>query len=127
MNLSKYSFFCTDCKVQLDVEGVIHLKTQRKNGESGEMHLSTSLGNYKFKHFPDVKFNDGELVEFSCPHCSSVLHSSIKPNFVNMIMRVEKQFDFEILFSRLAGVQKTYIVTEDGIESYGEDATKKDF
>ncbi len=122
MNLDKYSFYCTECKNQLDVDGVIHLKTLRLNGDEGEIHLSTSFGNYNFKHYPKVLFDKNELVEFSCPECNSLLHSALKPNFVNMIMRVESKFDFEILFSRQAGIQKTYIVTEDGVESYGRDA-----
>lgn len=126
MNLEKYSFYCTQCKNQLDVDGVIHLKTLRGNGEVGEIHLSTSFGNYNFKHIPKVSFEKNELVEFSCPSCNSLLHSPIKHNFVNIIMRVESKFDFEILFSRRAGVQKTYIVTEDGIESYGRDADIKE-
>jgi hypothetical protein len=127
MNLEKYSFFCPECKNQLDVDGVIHLKTERENGDIGEIYLSTKFGDYNFKHFPKTKFDKDELVEFSCPNCSSMLHSTLKPKFVNMVMRVEKQFDFEILFSRQAGCYKTYIVTEDGIESYGVDATKTDF
>jgi len=126
MNLDKYSFYCPECENQLDINGIVHLKTERQNGDVGEIHLSTKFGDYNFTHFPKTKFDQNELVEFSCPHCSSRLHSSIKPKFVNMIMRVEKKFDFEILFSRQAGCYKTYIVTEDGIESYGRDADTKD-
>jgi hypothetical protein len=36
-------------------------------------------------------------------------------------MRVENKFDFEILFSRIASEQKTFLVTEDGVECYGKD------
>jgi len=126
MRLSDYSFYCPECKSKLDTNGVIHLKTERENGDEGDMFLSTTFGNYGYKHDPKVEFEKNELVEFSCPHCNSSLHSPIKKNFVNMIMRVESKFDFEILFSRRAGVQKTYIVTEDGIESYGKDANATD-
>jgi hypothetical protein len=122
MRLSDYSFHCPACKSRLDTNGVIHLKTERLNGDKGDIFLSTTFGNYGYKHDPDVNFDVGELIEFSCDNCNSLLHSAIKPNFVNMIMRVENKFDFEILFSRKAGIQKTYVVTEDGIESYGRDA-----
>jgi len=122
MRLSDYSFYCPECKSRLDTNGVIHLKTQRLNGDQGDIFLSTTFGNYGYKHDPDVEFEMGELIEFSCHSCNSLLHSVIKPDFVNMIMRVESQFDFEILFSRKAGIQKTYVVTEDGVESYGRDS-----
>ena len=121
MKLDTYDFYCPECDNQLDEKGVIHLKTLRKNGDIGDIYLSTNFGDYKYRHEPPTNFEENELVEFSCPKCNSMLHSMHKPNFVCMTMRVEKKFDFEILFSRKSGVQKTYIVTEDGVECYGKD------
>ena len=121
MRLNNYSFYCPECTIQLDTNGVIHLKTERLNGGKGDIFLSTTFGSYEYKHDPPIQFNDHELIEFSCPNCNSLLHSALKPDFVCLLMRVEHQFDFEILFSREAGVQKTYVVTEDGIECYGKD------
>jgi transcription initiation factor IIE alpha subunit len=126
MNFEKHNFYCPNCKSQLDSDNVIQLKTTRTNGNQGEIHLSTSFGNYNFHHYPKVTFEKNEMINFLCPKCDTLLHSSLKPKFVNLIMRVENQFDFEILFSREAGVQKTYIVTEDGIESFGRDANVRD-
>ena len=126
MKFDKYSFFCIDCNEQLDVDSTIMLDTKRENGDVGKIRIPTSFGNYEYLHEPKINFIKNELIEFSCPHCHSIIHSAVKPNFVNMIMRVEKQFDFEILFSRQSGVHKTYIVTEDGIESYGSDANPND-
>jgi hypothetical protein len=126
MNFEKYNFYCPNCKNQLDFDGVVLLNTTRHNGGKGEIHLSTSFGNYDFQHYPRVKFEKNEIINFSCPKCDALLHSPLKPKFVNLIMRVEDQFDFEILFSRQAGIQKTYIITEYGIESFGRDANVKD-
>ncbi|MFK8036869.1 MAG: hypothetical protein AB8B74_01160 [Crocinitomicaceae bacterium] len=123
MKLEKYNFFCTNCKHQLDDKGTIHLKTERENGDNGDMYLSTSFGTYSYKHKPEIAFLDNELVNFYCPDCNSDLKSEKFPKFVKMIMRVENNFEFEILFSRKAGMHKTYIVTEDGVESYGEHAS----
>ena len=121
MRLSNYDFYCPECTARLDTNGAIHLKTERLNGDRGDIFLSTTFGNYGYKHDPAIQFNDKELIEFSCPSCNSLLHSSLKPRFVCITMRVEEQFDFEILFSREFGVQRTYVVTEDGIECYGKD------
>ena len=125
MRLNKYDFFCPECSQRLDTNGVIHLKTTRENGDIGDIFLSTTFGNYGYKHDPKVDFTKDELVDFSCPGCGSNLHSNLKPEFVTLTMRVEKQFDFEILFSRKSGIQKTYIVTEDGVESYGKHSDPK--
>ena len=121
MKLDKYQFYCPDCSQCLDDKGEIHLKYERFNGEEGDVYLSTTLGNYKKRLIPDVTFEAGELVNFICPHCKSKIHSAERENFVHLVMRVENKFDFEILFSRVAGVQKTFLVTEDGVECYGKD------
>jgi len=120
MKLDKYQFYCPDCSQCLDDKKEIHLKYRRSNGDSGDVYLSTTLGNYKKRLIPNVEFKDKELIDFICPHCNSTIHSSDKENYVHLIMRVENKFDFEILFSRVAGEQKTYLVTEDGVECYGE-------
>ena len=125
MNLEKYNFFCPGCEHQLDESGRIHLKSERDNGEKGEMYLSTNFGTYSYKHEPEVHFSANELVDFFCPHCHASLRSKTYQEYTMMTMRVENKFDFEILFSRKAGMHKTYIVTEDGVESYGEHASGK--
>ncbi len=121
MKLDKYEFYCPDCSQCLDVNNEIHLKYERPNGDVGDVYLSTTLGNYKKRLDPIAEFEDKELVNFICPHCDSKIHSSERENFVHLIMRVENKFDFEILFSRVAGEQKTFLVTEDGVECYGKD------
>jgi uncharacterized protein YlaI len=127
MKLSEYNFYCTECTSKLDTKGIIHLKTERLNGDRGDIFLSTTFGNYEYKHAPLIEFNNHELVEFCCPNCHSSLHSLTKPNYISLTMRVENKFDFEILFSRESGVQKTYIVTEFGMECYGKDCENNKF
>jgi len=122
MRLDKYDFYCPKCKSKLNDSGIIHLKTERQSGEVGDMYLSTTFGNYGYSHLPKIEFNPNELIEFLCPKCDSNLKSITKPEFVSMLMKVEHKFEFEILFSRKAGIQKTFVVTEDGIECYGKDA-----
>ncbi|MDX1350400.1 MAG: hypothetical protein R3279_09145 [Putridiphycobacter sp.] len=125
MDLKKYSFYCPKCNHQLDESGSIHLKSERQNGDKGDMYLSTTFGTYAYKHVPEVVFQKNEVVDFFCPACHANLQSEAYPEYTIMTMRVEEKFDFEILFSRQAGMHKTYIVTEDGVESYGEHASNK--
>ncbi len=123
MKLGNYNFFCPNCDHQLDNSGKIHLKSKRDNGESGDMYLSTTFGAYSYEHVPPVSFPKNEIVLFLCPNCETHLVSKSYPDYTELIMRVEEKFDFEILFSRKAGIHKTYIITEDGVEKYGEDAS----
>lgn len=125
MELNNYKFFCPHCDHHLDESGEIHLHTLRKNGDEGEMFLSTSFGSYSFTHVPPIVFLKNEYVSFSCPACHVNLDANDYPNYILLKMKVEGQFDFELLFSKKAGIHKTYIITEDGIEQYGEHASKK--
>ena len=90
----------------------------RVNGEEGLISLSTSVGNYSFKHEPEVDFEAGEVVSFLCTSCDTELNSEEFETYAKLVMVVDENIEFDILFSRKAGVQKTYLITEDGIETY---------
>ncbi len=125
MTLGQYNFFCSKCDHQLDTSGRIHLTSERHNGDTGAMYLSLDLGNYSYEHIPNCSFEKDELIAFGCPSCHQKLISKNYPEYTEMIMRVESKFDFGILFSRRAGIHKTYIITEGGVEKYGEHASDK--
>jgi hypothetical protein len=116
--IQKFNFHCPDCRQLLNSSKSIDLKTVRDNGDVGLMSLSTSVGNYSFKHEPEVDFEAGEVVSFCCTSCNTDLNSEEFENYAKLIMVVEENIEFDILFSRKAGVQKTYLITEDGTETY---------
>ena len=126
MELSNYKFFCPHCEHHLDETGKIHLHSIRQNGDEGEMFLSTTFGSYSYTHVPAITFLKNEVVNFLCPSCHVNFDSNKHPNYIILKMKVEEKFDFELLFSKKAGNHKTYIITEDGIEQYGEHANKED-
>ena len=119
MDIKKFIFSCPYCDGILSQNGVIRLKTERTNGDIGEINLSTSFGNYKYDHVPVVTFEKGEIVEFICPHCDTNLDSEEYLHFAQVKMKVDENIEFDVIFSRKAGLRKTYVITEDGIESYG--------
>ncbi|MGV6861500.1 MAG: hypothetical protein ACWA41_06995 [Putridiphycobacter sp.] len=121
MKLDKYEFYCPDCHQRLDENNEIHLKINNPNDGRVDIFLSTSLGNYEKRTQPEISFNNGDYLDFHCPHCESKIHAKDRDKFVHLIMKVENKFDFDILFSRVAGEQKTFLVTEDGVECYGND------
>ena len=120
MNLKKYNFFCPFCKEQLNDTGEIELKTVRRSGEVGKIFLAADFGNYTYRKEPDVNFVDGEIVDFLCRCCNVNLEAPQHEGFAQLNMRVDENIEFEVIFSRQAGKRKTYVITEDGIETYQE-------
>ena len=116
--ISNYDFHCPHCSANLNQNNTIILNTKRDNGDEGKIHMATTVGNYEYSHIPPVDFNAGELVEFICPSCSASLNSKEFENYALLKLKVDEHIEFEVLFSRKAGIQKTYLITEDGIESY---------
>jgi hypothetical protein len=116
--IKDYDFHCPHCQAKLNVDGNIILKTKRDNGDEGIIKMAATIGNYIYTHEPDVEFDSGEVVDFVCTSCDKELNSSEFDNYAKLRMIVKDAIEFDILFSRKAGVQKTYLITEDGIESY---------
>ncbi|MCB9222665.1 MAG: hypothetical protein R2780_12370 [Crocinitomicaceae bacterium] len=116
--IKEYDFHCPHCNARLDTNGFIILKTKRENGDEGEIRMDANLGNYQYTHEPPVNFSAGELVDFICTSCNKSLNSDEFENYAKLKMQVDDKIVFDILFSRIAGIQKTYLITEDGIESY---------
>lgn len=116
--IQKYDFHCPHCNAILNPGENVILKTRRTNGEIGEIKMSTSLGNYSYEHTPQVQFDKGEMVDFICTSCDKEVNSSEFKSYALLKMRVDENIVFDVLFSRVAGIHKTYLVTEDGIESY---------
>lgn len=116
--INKYDFQCPHCNELVKNKSTIVIKTVRSNGDEGEIHLSTTIGNYEYKHIPDVDFEAGELVDFHCIACDKNLISDEFENYIKLKMNVGSHIQFDVLFSRQAGIHKTYIITEDGIETY---------
>lgn len=120
MEIKNYNFHCPHCTTKLSNEGIITLFTQRSNGEEGEIQLSTTFGNYSYSHEPHTQFEAGEIISFICNSCKKNIHSNQYENFAILKMKVDENIEFDVLFSREAGKRKTYVLTEDGIESYSE-------
>ena len=118
MSINSYKFYCSACSHCLSNDDKITLKTVRHNGDIGVIHMNVSIGDYTYEHEPPLEFENGELVHFHCPDCNHQMQSEQYEKFATIIMKVDDKIEFELLFSREAGRRKTYIITEDGIESY---------
>lgn len=121
MNINEHTFHCPHCSVRLNTDQELTLNTRRINGDEGRIFLHTKFGNYAYRHEPNIQFETGEIVAFHCPHCKEDVHSEKYKDYAMLKMQVTDKIVFDVLFSREAGKRRTYIVTEDGIESYSEE------
>tara|TARA_B100000678_G_C17992919_1_gene415664 strand:+ start:193 stop:594 length:402 start_codon:yes stop_codon:yes gene_type:complete len=118
-----YSFECPHCHHQLsnhDGKVIFQTRYGDQMEKQGTIFLSPVIGDYKYRHEPDFNFAKGTLVQFECPKCSKDLTSTKNSDFVYIVMKVTPEIQFDVYFSRKAGSHKTYVVTENGPETYGE-------
>ncbi len=118
MDFKNFSFSCPHCAQLLDDNEEIQLKTVRNSGEKGLIFMSATFGNYSYRHSPETNFFSGEVVDFLCPKCGEDLAAPQHENFALLNMDVGNDINFEVIFSREAGKRKTFVITEDGIETY---------
>lgn len=116
--ISNFDYHCPYCTEKLKKSGEIVLKTIRNNGSEGIIRMATSIGDYGYAHEPQIDFELGEMVDFYCPFCDKNLNSEEYNNYALLKLYVREGIQFDVLFSRKAGVHKTYLITEDGIETY---------
>ena len=99
----------------------VELNFKRKSHiENGLIHLSPEPGNYDFQTTPEIAFEKGERVIFICPFCDSDLTSPRNKKYAELKMMVNEFIYFEALFSTVHGDKRTYIITQDEVDRYGE-------
>jgi hypothetical protein len=118
MDLKDFHFSCPFCKHLLSDSEEIVLVTRRDSGIEGKIFMAVSFGNYTYRHIPETNFNVHEIVDFLCSECNENLKAPNHPNFALLNMDVGNGINFDVIFSREAGKRKTYVITEDGIETY---------
>ena len=119
MNQSHYH--CPKCQKSLTKDKKVVLHFRRKvGGDWNEIFLNPEPGNYNFYTIPDTSFENGEQVRFYCPKCDADLTSKRDPKFVELKMKVNDFIFFDALFSSVFGDKRTYIITEEDIDVYGD-------
>lgn len=114
-------YHCPNCNVSLtkDKKVLLHFK-RSLNDKFREIFLDPEPGSYKFYTDPETSFKNGDFVAFHCPKCKSNLTSKRDSKFVELKMKVNDFIYFEALFSATYGDKRTYIITEEDIDVYGD-------
>lgn len=118
----KRNFLCPHCDSYLNVAGHIVFSVRKENKQCGLVLLSPHIGNYSSEKNKKFPLHKGESVEFFCPVCHKPLSSDIDENLVHVRMVEDDGREYDIYFSRIAGEQSTYQVSDDEYFEAGKDA-----
>jgi len=123
MSMKDNDYICPNCKGHLNVGDYVVFATHTQRKHKGLLMMSPLIGEYKYFHHEKYQLENGEMVGFGCPICQCDL-TSIKNKDHAMIYMVvdEDSTEYELYFSKIAGNQSTYVVAQDNIESFGDDA-----
>jgi hypothetical protein len=98
----------------------IIFKVRNRSREKGLLLLHPEVGNYTSMKHPQFHYREGERIDFFCPLCLSHLDAAIDENLVHVIMIDEMRNEHEVYFSRIAGEQSTYKVSDGSVKATGE-------
>ncbi len=121
----KTRFLCPHCRATLRIGKNIIFKVRTEDHRIGILLLNPELGNYSYISSQDLKFEDGEKIEFMCPVCCEHLAvKNISNDLVDIIMIDKEEKEYHVYFSCIAGEHTTFkIEEEDIVEQYGEDSS----
>lgn len=121
----KTKFLCPHCRATLRVRQNIIFKVRTEDHKMGIMLLNPELGNYSYISSPDLKFEDGEKIDFMCPVCCEHLAAKdINENLIDVIMIDKEEQEYHVYFSSIAGEQTTFKIEKHNVVAqYGQDSS----
>ena len=116
----KQNFICPHCRGYLNVGEHIVLSAETKHKNAGLVFFSPEIGNYTTAKNAGFIVNEGEKYEFFCPLCRKKLAADVHDHLSRIIMIDEKNKEYEILFSKIAGEKSTYKIIGESVEIFGD-------
>lgn len=117
----KIDFICPHCNGHLNVRESLILTAVNKHNLAGLVFIDVRLGVYKSRMHPTLQFENGEHVDFRCPICAHSLNiPKLDKRLCALYMRDETDWQSTIVFSSIYGEKSTYKITEDSVESFGD-------
>ena len=123
MSMKDNDYICPNCKGHLNVGDYLVFATRTHRKHKGLIMLSPKVGEYTYLHHEKFQLEKGEMVDFECPICQADLTSTKNKDHAMIYMiGDEDNTEYELYFSKVAGKQSTYVVAQDNVEAFGEDA-----
>jgi hypothetical protein len=96
----------------------------KRGKKRGLMLMSPRPGNYKFICDSDFgnKVKEGTLIDFLCPACGVDLTSAASKKLAEINLHQPDQPIKRVQFSKVHGEQATFVLADETIVPYGEDA-----
>jgi hypothetical protein len=94
----------------------------RRKNRSGLILLSPQPGNYQSIVSEDFPLEFGDLIEFHCPVCSVSLTADENDNLATLVYRFSPGREGTVFFSRRFGEHATYLVFNNEVQTFGENA-----
>lgn len=123
MALKDNDYMCPKCNGHLNVGDYLVFATKTQKRHKGLILLSPKVGEYNYLHHEKFQLEKGELVDFECPICQADLTSAKNKDHAMIYMvSSEDNTEYQLFFSKIAGNKSTYLVSNDNVEAFGEDA-----
>ena len=123
MSMKDNDYLCPQSKGHLNVGGYVVFATRTESKHKGLLMLNPRPGDYSYRHHDKFKLKPGEKLDFECPMCQADLTAKENPDFAMIKMIVaDDHCDYNVYFSRKEGEKSTYIVADDNIQTFGDDA-----
>ncbi|MHC5036453.1 MAG: hypothetical protein ACYTHM_03995 [Planctomycetota bacterium] len=114
---------CPHCKAILNPGTKVIFRVARGK-RAALILLSPQVGNYNVILPEDFVLKEGEKTTFFCPVCREELTSPLNPLF-NQVLRDRPEGGYDrVEFHRVFGKHATFVVTEDEVRAFGEDAPR---
>lgn len=114
---------CPKCQGHLKINGKIIFSTKTLDNKIGLILIDPQIGVYDYIHHPSFEFLNGEMVDFYCPVCHANLQYKDKlSNLAMVLAKYGKNEIVEVIFSRKAGEQCTFLIKDNQVQQYGRDS-----
>jgi hypothetical protein len=114
-------YFCPKCDAALNPNVKIIL-TARRRDEEGLILLDPQPGNYQSIVAEEFPLEATDLVEFHCPVCGHELTAESNGEMACLAYRFSTGKNGTVYFARRYGEHATYFVSDDDVQSFGENA-----
>lgn len=105
-------YLCPHCRGYLKVGECIVFKIRNTRREKGLLMMHQEGENYTGIKHPTFYSEEGERIDFYCPLCMQSLDSAVDENLVQISMIDSDGIEQEIYFSRIAGEESTYQLSD---------------
>ncbi len=118
----RWIYACPQCDAMLNPDETVVLI-----GECGPHRVLIGFhpepGNYRAYLPPGLELQEGSLWSFYCPVCSRSLAMEAAPELCALDLATQG-VRHRLFFSRTAGEHATFVITAEGIQSYGTDSER---